>query len=371
MTNPDGVVLQSGTWQNDVLVKTPQESRRLFSTLAAYRNDPDIQRALKGASLLTFAEFADWFILGAREGQRTKNGDQYRLDDRHLSKDMLFNIAEQVCENKIGGSYGRQAMQGIAKTEGVDAVFVVAKHYEKLKREEFATRPEVALKKKMQHVLGFLIAELGECERLPTVHSVNLICTREHVAYKLYDKQGEREKARGALLMGAFLYCLKQNGERLGVLELAGGYENCGGFFSYSKMGFVKNLDLFENSCFHDVHNLPMSCDLEQFRTLDDIVGYASGVRKWTAVTDDFLRVVPRTEKEKQRQTEIARHCNLLYKLAYLQQFGKKPGSRFFSREETKLIAGRPVDAHLAVAVDLAKKTLIDDFVGKENVSTL
>lgn len=46
------------------------------------------------------------------------------------------------------------------------------------------------------NVLGFVIAELGECKREPNVYAVNLICSQSGL---------------GKLLLGACLYCIKFN----------------------------------------------------------------------------------------------------------------------------------------------------------------
>lgn len=45
-------------------------------------------------------------------------------------------------------------------------------------------------------VLGFVIAELGECAKEPNVYAVNLICSQSGL---------------GKLLLGACLYCIKFN----------------------------------------------------------------------------------------------------------------------------------------------------------------
>jgi hypothetical protein len=71
---------------------------------------------------------------------------------------------------------------------------------------------------------------------------------------------------KGSILLGAFLYCIKNSAFRQeGILELAGGYSNIQGFISYTKMGFNKDLSLYDpvkHVCFWDIKNLPMSCDI-------------------------------------------------------------------------------------------------------------
>ena len=123
-----------------------------------------------------------------------------------------------------------------------------------------------------REVLGFLTAERGECQLAPEVWSVNLICT----ATVLHGK-GPAAQAlsrgvtpiSGIVMLGAMLYSLSILERPFAVLELAGGYTNSRGFIAYSKLGFIKNLSLFNNEngkrCFYDPGNLPMYVSLDHF----------------------------------------------------------------------------------------------------------
>ena len=86
-------------------------------------------------------------------------------------------------------------------------------------------------------------------------------------------------------------------------------------------MGFVKNTTLFDSRCFTDLHNLPMSIDIAEYR-YTDFIDYASGHRKFTNFRDDtgFLDIVPEKGNQAQHnmQIEIARYCNLLYQMPYI-----------------------------------------------------
>ena len=102
------------------------------------------------------------------------------------------------------------------------------------------------------NVLGFVIAELGECAREPNVYAVNLICSQSGL---------------GKLLLGACLYCIKFNddvSEKKCILELAHAYKNTPGFFMYTKLGFNLDDSLIgeEGVCFFDYFHLPMSVTL-------------------------------------------------------------------------------------------------------------
>ena len=102
------------------------------------------------------------------------------------------------------------------------------------------------------NVLGFIVAELGECAKEPNVYAVNLICSQSGL---------------GKLLLGACLYCIKYNddvSEKRCILELAHAYKNTPGFFMYTKLGFNLDDSLIgeEGVCFDDFLHLPMSVTL-------------------------------------------------------------------------------------------------------------
>ena len=101
-------------------------------------------------------------------------------------------------------------------------------------------------------VIGFVIAELGECAREPNVYAVNLICSQSGL---------------GKLLLGACLYCIKFNddvSDKKCILELAHAYKNTAGFFMYTKLGFNLDDSLIgkEGECFFDYLHIPMSVTL-------------------------------------------------------------------------------------------------------------
>jgi hypothetical protein len=143
-----------------------------------------------------------------------------------------------------------------------------------------------------QEIVGFLTAQRGECELSPEVWSVNLICTAAKHGTSKRSSVGRPVKTlsqgvptiSGTLLLGAMLYSLKILNRPFAILEVAGGYMNGPGFIAYSKLGFVKNLSLFNNGnviydefkpkCFTDPTNLPMYVSLDTFLPADilDIV---------------------------------------------------------------------------------------------------
>lgn len=112
-------------------------------------------------------------------------------------------------------------------------------------------------------IIAFIISQLGEC-KLPSppypmehVWSINLICGGSG--------------GNGAYLISLFLFSVivgSQMGKwpPIGVLELAGGYENTAGLCLYTKFGFRVDASIRSSVCFEDHHNLPHIAD---FRSLD------------------------------------------------------------------------------------------------------
>lgn len=283
--------------------------------LDSYRRDPKIVGALGGRILLNHDEFSQWYSppkirMSARNLPKKINRQPSIEKVETVSNAILELMAEKVCEKKIGLSYGKEAIRRLIHSQ-FDVLVLVEENYLQVKAKESDTYTKTAANKKLKAILGFIIVEKGECKRLPNAYTVNLICVRSI-----------RDKPRGAILLGAYLHCCKKIGQRYGLLELAGGYKNSSGFFSYSKMGFVKNTTLFDRKCFKDYNNLPMSIDLADYR-YTDFVDYASGHRKFTDFRDDtgFLDIVPEKGNHQQEdmQKEIARYCNLIYQIPYIQ----------------------------------------------------
>jgi len=284
--------------------------------LDAYRNDEKIVKALGGRVLLTHDEFMKWYSppkIRMSLRNTAKANRQHSLEEvKSVSNAILSLMAESVCESKIGKTYGIGAIRKLTQQD-FDILVMVESDYNKVKQSEIKTNTKTAANKKIKSVLGFLIAEKGECKRLPNAYTVNLICVRSQLK--------SPEKPKGSILLGAYLYCIKKLGQRYGLLELAGGYKNVAGFFAYSKMGFVKNTTMFDAKCFTDIGNLPMSVDIAEYR-YTDFIDFASGHRKLTEFRDDtgFIYIIPEkgNRAEHDKQKEIARHCNLLYQMPYI-----------------------------------------------------
>lgn len=290
-----------------------------FDRLNAYRDNLAIERSLNGVQLLNFREFSGWYNvpeprrLPKREGTMDYEAiREIELDEsQEITLDEAINtLTYEVCKGEIGETYVENSFLSPYESKTYDILVAVAPGYEELNDEPMFIRQRS--KVKMEKVLGFIIVQLGECKKHPFAYAVNLICTRSIYGNSL----------KGALLLGAYLFCIKQstNVEQIGLLELANGYANIGGFFAYSKMGFDKNISLAEKGCFPDFDNLPMSIDLTEYSE-ELIIGFASGVkpRRLEDVKDNtglFALGLPQKENQYQQalQIEIAEYCNLLYK---------------------------------------------------------
>jgi len=291
----------------------------LFNTnnkLDEYRNDETIQKMLDGCVLLNHAEFISWFkppiVTKATRNAHSQKRVLANEEVGHIAYDVLDNLADVVCKGKIGYHYGRRAIQNVSenfdykKHDLFDILVAVEPKYNKINTFRGTN---VVERDKLKSVLGFIVVEKGECKQLKDIYSVHLICSRE----------SKSKTIKGAILLGAYLYCIKSSNEiteknKRGILELAGGYTNLSGFFAYSKLGFDKDNSLYhELYCFKDAGNLPMSVDLTKYSSRD-IIDMVNGSKKRDDVKDDtgiYLIGVPKDKTEQIIQNNIAVLSNM------------------------------------------------------------
>jgi len=290
-----------------------------------YRNHPQISDALKGVKLLTYDEFYDWYIpVETRRSPRVEEIRETQVGiptlrlERKLSfekrvrsvqVEVIQQLADQVCQGNIGKQYGIDTVLNVvAKLPKVDILIAVHPEYDSRLPSAHTT---TIVKNKLSRVLGFVIAELGECKRKPDVYSVNLICTR---------KVGNAS-IKSILLLGAFLYCIKNSISNInkdeGILELADGYVNMPGFISYTKMGFRKDLTLSGQNCFSDYTNLPMKVDISALSN-EEIINRASGTIRptITAQQDDSGLYNASPDIAEDKKAQVIALNNIAYKLA-------------------------------------------------------
>jgi hypothetical protein len=205
--------------------------------------------------LLTYNEFVDWFI-----PKVSPRGDHSWDNITNIIDVIKLFISNGVCRNLIGSGYVKDTLDNLMDKDEFDLIIAVKADY--LSIYNFET-PDI----KLQCVCGFLIAEKGECKRLPNTYSINLICTSPGTI-------------KGYYLMGAFLSAVINTPdptvEKRVILELAGSFTNLEGFYSYSKVGFTANPTLYGNDCFSVRTNLPMESDLVGITT-NEVLGWVLG----------------------------------------------------------------------------------------------
>ena len=297
-----------------------------------YRNDETIKKMLDGCVLLNHSEFISWFkpltITKATRNAHSRKRQLVNEEVGHIAFDILDDLADVVCKGKIGYQYGMRAIRNVsenfdyAKHDMFDILVAVEPRYNKINLSRGTHTVE---KDKLQSVLGFIVVEKGECQLLKDIYSVHLICTRE----------SKSKAIKGAVLLGAYLYCIKSSDEiternKRGILELAGGYMNLSGFFAYSKLGFDKDNSLYDElHCFKDAGNLPMSVDLTKYSSRD-IIDMVNGTKKRLAEDDTGIYQigVPKDEMEKRIQTNVA----ILSNMKQMLVLDKEPSGEEYNR---------------------------------------
>lgn len=201
-------------------------------------------------------------------------------------EDKLFRKIGSICGDDVSYNYIEKSLSEVIVDEQnpyMDILFI---------------------KNKKQKILGFLIAEMGECSMRPNTYAVKLICS---------------ESGLGKLLLGACLFCIKFNEDvstKECILELAHSYRNTPGFFMYTKMGFNVDNSLIGNYCFYDAVQMPMSLKLSEKYTKQYIVNAITrpdfkqtDVRDSTGIYDMGL---PLKESEDKGKSSIIQEKMLL-----------------------------------------------------------
>jgi hypothetical protein len=211
-----------------------------------------------------------------------------------ITRQESIEMLKASCRDGIEEPYIKTALDKIKSDPKYDFLAVINNSL------PFSTQEQ-----KIKAVTGFIISRLGECRPIENVYCANLICAKP-------------QNIPAKILMGAFLYCIKNTTdpkiEQLAILELAGGYTNIAGFFSYTKMGFDKNLDLYGMNCFTEFTSLPMSANVNEM-TSEQIVGYTTTLQR-TNVKDDtglFKTGIPANDEQRRLQPIIAEIAQDLY----------------------------------------------------------
>lgn len=152
-----------------------------------------------------------------------------------------------------------------------------------------------------ESVVGVLITQKGECAKYPDVHSLSLICTKPATPGAMVNKLPKDFAGVGTILLGAYLYMIKENGfnyadpkTQIGILDLASSMINVGGFCSYRKFDFKYDptKKLYDH-CYDEEDglyaNLPMVATITD-TSQDEIIQLVNGTKKNTkgALCDNF-----------------------------------------------------------------------------------
>lgn len=223
----------------------------------------------------------------------------------------MVNLKIQMCRT-VNGNYVRGSIARALDTDlpGYDAIVIIKPSLRStLQTPTEETEAEMirrVRKDKIAKIVGFLIAQKGECPKYPTAYSVNLICARE--------------KGISSMLMGCYMYCIKRHPEYMqkGLLELADEYDNLNGFCAYRKMGYVFDPDIYSTNCLtFDSGLLPMSVDIHAM-SIQDIVARTT---QSTSIPDVVCKRAysANLEDEENYQESMFRYSiKTLYRLYYL-----------------------------------------------------
>jgi hypothetical protein len=226
-------------------------SPMFFDKISAYRDDPGISVRLRndGIVLLNKPEITDYIVNVAPASVTRERRSVLPPSDIHddfiedQKNDFFENMAMSVCGG-IGEEYGQLSTKLSMSKPNFDILIAAKSDYKTIEISNSARMME----DKIDKILGFIIVEKGECPKYPTAYAINLICTRPGTM-------------KGSILMGAYLYMIKEHRyiSQVGLLELASGYSNIAGICAYNKFGFDKDTNLYKGGCFQDTKNLPMS----------------------------------------------------------------------------------------------------------------
>lgn len=205
-----------------------------------------------------------------------------------------IEILKSACRDEISDTYIKKAIEKVKTDPNYDFLVVINN-----------AMPFTTTTEKLEAIAGFIISRLGECRAIENVYCANLICVKP-------------QNIQAKILMGAFLYCIKNTKnrriEKTAILELASGYNNIAGFFSYTKMGFDKDIHLYGMNCFTELNSLPMSANVNDM-TSEEIIGYTMKLPR-TNIKDDsglFKTGIPENDRQVRIQSLMAELAQDLY----------------------------------------------------------
>jgi len=287
------------------------------SNLKIYRENDRIEDYLKKSNsvLVNRFQFLD-FVYGEYDSYNMKS---------YLSA-IIFFITKEVCNRDIGINYGINSIEkALSNSIDSDILFLMMNDY----RDVINDGIEV----KREKIFGFVIAEKGECKIFPNKVSISLICVRNNIDKVKYN-------VKSSVLLGAYLCMIKQSKyEQIGILELAGGYENPVGLCAYNKFGFVHDTNLEKHNCFNDDNNLPMSVDLDQeVFSIENIIKIVVTNKPLQPVLDLCNKYIPKTNMETKMQLRMLKRHNSLFRLNHINNKFKKKNKQNLQYNSLKQI---------------------------------
>ena len=171
--------------------------------------------------------------------------------ERHVRRNVLHNI---------GSTYLTTNINSALNTEYFDMIVLISK----------LPNDNPSKTAKNENAVGFLISQLGECHaelKYASIPALNLICAPKKHKCNHASCPSSGCGFIGRILIFMYLYALKQQKFKYGILELAGVYCNMGGLCLYNKFGFREDISMKYDDCFGDPANLSMVCDLNKINT--------------------------------------------------------------------------------------------------------
>lgn len=228
----------------------------------------------------------------------TKLETDTRVSQEAHMKGIIDRLAQALCMD-IQVDYGQNAIaNAMGPTSEYDILVAIkASDIAKIEKITDITDRTNAV---INYVCGIIIVQKGECAALPTAWCVNLICVKPGTI-------------SGRVLMGALLYCINmlyKPGEYPGcLLELANGFFNLSGYYSYTASGYIVDPSLFSDSCFHNEGCVTMRYDMVSGRdNVADVIARVMG-RPLDPKTD-----APYNLLDPEKKTSLSRLSNIIQK---------------------------------------------------------
>ena len=276
--------------------------------------------------LLNRSGIVDWLIMTRPIGTlsyprkaKTKEANELSLKKTTVFTNVQFDqfitqLTETQCMHGINENYGELSIRrGIFdhlsyENDTFDILVVVDRNYKNV--EPSAITPEDFIDFKIRQIKGFIIVERGECKKYLKRYAIKLICSTHN---------------QGTLLMGLYMHTLLNNNnidtpDKIGILELADGYNNIPGLCTYHKFGFTEDNKLYGDNCFEGVHSMPMSVDLNIGKNpnlSDDIIQVAIKKQQHLFPIDtgnkpSIISKICMMKTDKEKQFELASNTEIM-----------------------------------------------------------